>query len=112
MAMARAIALVLFALLQVQPARAQSCDVGKAKGPVSILILASPQKVQEFAATIRDAPVAARDPGTVIFRDGRVVTSDAASATRHLNALGWGGRPIEIVASFRLRPMQAPGGYG
>jgi len=48
----------------------------------------------------------------VIFRDGRVVTADAGSATQHLNALGWGHRPIEIVASFRMRPMQAPGGYG
>jgi hypothetical protein len=108
----RALLALLAICLTAPAARAQTCDLSKAKGPVSILILAGPQKVQEFAATIRDVPVAVRDAKTVIFRDGRVITSDAASATQHLNALGWGSRPIEIVASFRLRPVQPPGGYG
>ncbi|RIL04777.1 MAG: hypothetical protein DCC71_12825 [Proteobacteria bacterium] len=65
--------------------------------------------MEELAASLRDAPVAARDRGTVIFADGRVVTSDVDAATRQLNRLGWGTRRIEIVASFRLRPQQAPG---
>ena len=92
----------------VPDARAQSCQVAKPSGPVSILILDSPQKVEEFAASVRDARVAARDRGTVIFDDGRVVTADVDAATRQLNRLGWGNRAIEVVASFPLRPVQAP----
>lgn len=88
---------------------ARSCRVATSKGPVSILILDSPRKVDEFAASVKDAPVAARDRGTVIFQDGRVVTSDVEAATRQINGLGWGARKIEIVASFRMRPAQTPG---
>jgi hypothetical protein len=90
------------------PADAQSCTA-KSSGPVSILILDSAQRVEEYASSVRDGRVAARDRGTVIFEDGRVVTADVDAATRQLNALGWGARRIEVVASFRLRPVQPPG---
>jgi hypothetical protein len=92
-------------------ARAQSCEAApKPGGPVSILILDSPQRVDAFAASVQGAQVAARDRGTVIFDDGRVVTADTDAATRQLNDLGWGNRPIQVVASFPLRPKPAPGG--
>ena len=84
-----------------QAARAgESCEVGQLRGPLYLLILQSDHKVQEFAATVRTARVVRRDSSTVIFSDGRVVTANVESATDHLNALNWGRRPIEIVASF------------
>ena len=55
-------------------ARAQesgSCEVVKQTGPVSLLILASGNKVQELAATVRDSAVLRRDATTVVFGDGR-----------------------------------------
>ena len=88
------------------PLRARGASECDLSGPVSLLILQSGVRVHEFARSVRGADVIARDSSTVIFGDGRVVTSDVESATRHLNALGWGGRPIEIVASFRLRPAR------
>jgi hypothetical protein len=103
--------LLIAACAAPSPARAaQVCRARPSSGPVSILILDSAAKVAEFAAATREADVAVRERGTVIFADGRVVTADVDAATRHLNALGWGARPIEIVASFRIRPNPPPGG--
>jgi hypothetical protein len=90
-------------LLSLAPAAAgagESCEVGQRRGPVFLLILQSNFKVHEFAATVRGARVVRQDPATVIFSDGRVVTANVDSATQHLNALNWGRRPIEVVASF------------
>jgi len=88
------------------------CESPPSKGPVSLMILASGRKVQELAASVKDARVVARDANTVIFDDGRVITADADSAGEHLNALGWGGRRINIAVSFprkRARPRRARG---
>jgi len=103
------LALWLLCLLVPSDAWAQSCEAAPRGGPVSILILDSAQRVDEFAASVQSAQVAARDRGTVIFDDGRVVTADTDAATRQLNQLGWGNRPIQIVASFPMRPQRAPG---
>jgi hypothetical protein len=89
-------------------AAGEACDTS---GPVSLLIVATPAKVREFAASVRDAAVLGGDATTVVFSDGRVVTSDVTAASRHLNRLGWGGRPIDVVASFRRRTRR-PGSYG
>ncbi len=89
-------------------AGAQSCEAPPSTGPVSILILDSAQRVDAFVATVKDATIVARDRGTVIFADGRVVTADADVATRQLNQLGWGNRSIQVVASFAMRPTAAP----
>jgi hypothetical protein len=90
-------------------AAAQSCDVGPAlRGPVSILILASAAKVHEFASAVQGARIVVRENETVIFEDGRVVTASPDSATRHVNALGWGERGVQIVASFPLQPVGPP----
>jgi hypothetical protein len=93
----------------VREARAQQCETeAPVRGPVSILILGSPSRVDDFAASVRDGRTLVREAGTVIFDDGRVVTADVDSATRHLNALGWGGRSIQIVASFPVRSAPPP----
>jgi hypothetical protein len=107
------VGLVVCAFALAQEVRAQSCKVrtaGGGGGPVSLLILDSARKVDEFAATPRDAKLVVRESGIAIFEDGRVVTSDVDAATRYLNELGWAARPIQIVASFPMRPNPAPGG--
>jgi len=78
------------------------CDSPPSRGggAVSIVVLASPSKVREFAATVRGTAVLRRDKETVVFADGRVVTSDVEAAGRHLNVLGWGSRNVQIVASL------------
>ena len=76
---------------------------GQSGSAVSLVILSSPKKVHELAASIRDAKILKRDAKTVIFSDGRVVTSDVTSASRHLNELGWGKRSINVMASFKAR---------
>ena len=92
------------------PARAQGpalCQPGQSGSSVSLVILSSPKKVHQLAATIRDAQVLKRDAKTVIFSDGRVVTSDVGSASRYLNELGWGKRSINVMASFKSRSRRS-----
>lgn len=94
-------------------AQAEVCDVPPASGPISIIILQSGRKVHELAAALgRGAAIVAKDPSTVVFADGRVITADVDAATRHLNELGWGHRRIDVVASFsgrRARPRRRVG---
>lgn len=78
---------------------------------MSLIILSSPKKVQQLAATIRDAKVLKRDAKTVVFSDGRVITADVTSASRHLNDLGWGKRSINVMASFKQRSRR-PSSFG
>ena len=101
-------------LLIATPASAgEVCEAPPSGGPVSLIILKGPRQVHELASALaRGVPVAARDAATVAFQDGRVITSDAEGASRLLNRLGWGGRPISVVASFappRAMSARAPG---
>ncbi len=100
-------------LLLAAPLQAgETCEVRPARGPVSLIILANGQKVQELARSVKDGQVVARDAETVIFADGRVITADVDAAGEHLNQLGWGARRIQISATFparRARPRSAPG---
>ena len=104
-------ALVAALLLAGAPAaragESDSCEVVPQTGPVSLLILASGNKVQELAATVRGSAVVRRDATTVVFRDGRVITSDVAAASTHINALGWGQRSISVVATV-AKPKRRP----
>ena len=75
-----------------------------AGAPVSLFILKSNQKVRDYAGSVKNARVLRRDRTTVVFEDGRVITSDVEAASRHLNALGWSTRKLQIVASFPRRP--------
>jgi hypothetical protein len=84
------------------------CEVPPSSGPVALIILASSSKVHSYVRTLKGA-VALRDAETVIFGDGRVITADVEAAGRHLNALGWGARRVDVVASFpaaRPRPRR------
>jgi hypothetical protein len=80
--------------------------------PVSLVILQNGQKVRELAASVRDARVVRRDANTVVFDDGRVITSDVSAAGDHLNALGWGDRRIDVAVSFPRRRALPRGSYG
>ena len=89
----------------------QSGNSGQSSSAVSLVILSSQKKVQQLAASIKDARVLKRDAKTVIFSDGRVVTSDVTSASRLLNELGWGKRSISVMASFKARSRR-PRSFG
>lgn len=82
---------------------APQCDTGPSRGSVAIVVVASPERVQQYAATVKGVRVLRRDADTVIFADGRVVTANVGAVDRHLNALGWADHRIEILASFSKR---------
>ena len=90
---------------------AEVCEVPA--GPVSLMILKTPQKVRELARSVaKQVPVLAYDGKTAVFRDGRVITSDPEGATEHLNRLGWGSRRIDVVASFPRQRARPRSGFG
>jgi len=100
------------ALVISSPAGARSpgiCSPGNVQGGVSILVVATQQRVHQFAASVRDVRVVRRDSETVLFEDGRVVTSNVEALGPHLNALGWAQRKIAIVGSFSTRRARRPG---
>ena len=111
------IATTWFALvaLGLAPASAQdggSCEAAApTTGPVSLILLASADRVQALAASVKNATIVSRDASTVVFSDGRVISADAASVGTHLNALGWANRPIRVTASFKPRAAR-PRRYG
>ena len=78
----------------------------KPTGSVMLLILPTQKKVHDYAASLSHIPVVARDKTTVVFQDGRVVTSDVGRAGEHLNALGWATLRLEVVASFGMKPQR------
>ena len=99
-------------MLMGPPAAAQAgeaCDAGGGPGSVSLILVASPTQVHEFARATR-GQILRKGSDTVVFTDGRVITSNASSASAHLNALGWADRRIEVAASFAPRRRRsAPG---
>lgn len=88
---------------------------GPASEPVLLVLVESPQQVRAAADGISRARPLVNEADTVIFADGRAVTSNLASVSAHLNALGWASRKIEIVGagSMPRGPIaSAPGGRG
>jgi hypothetical protein len=67
--------------------------------PVTIVVVKSAKKVRSAAALWEATPVVARDSETVVFADGRIVTSRIEATGEHLKSLGWSHRDIEIVGS-------------
>jgi hypothetical protein len=109
-------ALLLMPLVLGDPAPAHANEVCESKpssrGAVSLIILSSGRKVHELAGSVKDAQVVAKDGETVVFADGRVITSDPEAAGVHLNRLGWSRRRIDVTATFpakRARPRRARG---
>jgi len=72
-----------------------------------VVLVESPQQVRAAADGISRTRPLVNEADTVIFADGRAVTSSLASVSQHLNALGWARRKIEIAGagtSTRLPP--------
>ena len=91
-------------------AGAQTCDARqRGGGSVSIVVLASGERVRKLAATVKGVEIVRRDEETVIFADGRVITADVEATGRHLNDLGWGHKRVEIAASVPARGSFTPG---
>ncbi len=106
-ALALALPLVLVLGSFANALAGETCEV-PSSGSVSLIILSSSSKVHAYARTLKGA-VARQDKKTVIMRDGRVITSDVEAAGRMLNEIGWGGRSVNVMASFpaaRARPRR------
>jgi hypothetical protein len=68
--------------------------------PVMIVVVESPRKVKSAAGLWKATPVVLQDPETVVFADGRIVTSRLDATGEHLQSLGWTHRDIEIVGGL------------
>ena len=88
----------------------ESCE-SRPTGPVSLILLQSPKAVHELAAALRGT-VRVRDATTVVFEDGRIVSSDVGKVGDHMNALGWSSRSIDMVSSLPARRARPRGRSG
>jgi hypothetical protein len=68
--------------------------------PVMIIVVESPRKVQTASALWKATPIVVRKPETVVFSDGRIVTSQVEETGPLLQSLGWTHRKIEIVGGL------------
>jgi hypothetical protein len=90
------------------PALAEGGMCDAPSEPVLLVLVRGPQQVEGAAAGLSRARPLVSEKDTVIFAEGRVVTSDLESASRHLNTLGWAKRRIEIAgAGTSTRPPPA-----
>jgi hypothetical protein len=90
---------LLCAALPAGAADAQGGMCGPASEPVLLVLVDSPQQVRGAADGLSRARPLVNEADTVIFADGRAVTSSLAAVSTHLNALGWASRKIEIVGA-------------
>jgi len=91
---------LLCAALAAAPAAAQTGGMcGPPLEPVLVVLVDSPQQVKSAAAGISRTRALVNEADTVIFADGRAVTSSLTSVSAHLNALGWASRKIEIAGA-------------
>jgi hypothetical protein len=81
-----------------ESAGAGICDPSAA--PVMIVVVPSPKKVKSAAELWKATPIVARDPETVVFADGRIVTSRLEGTGDYVQNLGWTHRDIEIVGGL------------
>jgi hypothetical protein len=65
-----------------------------------IVVVESPRKVKSASARWKDTPIVRQDAETVVFSDGRIVTSQVEATGPLLQSLGWTHRPIEIVGGL------------
>jgi hypothetical protein len=84
-------------------AAAEGGMCGPSPEPVLVVLVESAARVAGAASGISKTPVVVSTADTIIYADGRAVTSDLASISQHLNALGWAVRPIEIAGAGTRR---------
>jgi hypothetical protein len=91
---------LLFTAFCAHTSDAQSGGMcGPPSEPVLVVLVESPQQVRATADGISRTRPLVNEADTVIFADGRAVTSSLASVSTHLNALGWASRKIEIAGA-------------
>jgi hypothetical protein len=90
---------LVLASLVAAPAAAAGGMCGPADDPVLVVLVASAQQVKSAAAGLSRTRPLVNAADTVIFADGRAVTSSLESMSAHLNALGWASRKIEIAGA-------------
>lgn len=99
---------MLSVLLLAGPGAAQTGGMcGPRNEPVLVVLVQTPQQVRPAADGLSRTRPLVSEADTVIFADGRAVTSNLASVSTHLNKLGWANRQIEIAGagtSTRLPP--------
>jgi hypothetical protein len=74
------------------------CEPGAS--PVIIVVVESPRKVQSASALWKATPIVVQKAETVVFSDGRIVTSQIEETGPLLQSLGWTHRKIEIVGGL------------
>jgi hypothetical protein len=74
------------------------CDPGSS--PVMIVVVESPKQVRSASAQWKTTPIVVEKPETVVFADGRIVTSRVEAMGDQLQSLGWTHRRIEIVGGL------------
>ena len=74
------------------------CEPGAS--PVMIVVVESPRKVQSASALWKATPIVVQKADTVVFSDGRIVTSQIEETGPLLQSLGWTHRQIEIVGGL------------
>jgi len=74
------------------------CEPGAS--PVMIVVVDSPGRVKSAAALWKATPIVIEKPETVVFADGRIVTSRLEAVGDQLQSLGWAHREIEIVGGL------------
>ena len=78
--------------------QARICD--PADSPVMIIVVESPRKVALASSQWKNTPILVQEPETVVFADGRIVTSSVEATGDRLQSLGWAHRDIEIVSGL------------
>ena len=68
--------------------------------PVMIVVVESPKQVKSASAQWKTTPIVVEKPETVVFADGRIVTSRVEAMGDQLQSLGWTHRQIEIVGGL------------
>jgi hypothetical protein len=103
--------LAALALLLLGPSAAWADGrmCGPPAGPVLIVIVESKARVPKAAAGLSSTRRLVDTADTVIYADGRAVTSDLASVSAHLNELGWAKREIQIASAGTRLPPPDPG---
>ena len=102
------IAALALALLTAAEAWASGGMCGPPPTPVLVVIVESKARVPSAAAGLSSKRRLVDTADTVIYGDGRAVTSDLAALSGHLNALGWAERPIEIAGAGTRLPPASP----
>ena len=91
---------LLVAMLATASADAQSGGMcGAPSEPVLLVLVQSPKDVKRAADGLSTTRVLVNEADTVIYADGRAVTSSLDSVSAHLNKLGWAKRKIEIAGA-------------